>query len=92
MLDTETGRVTTKETVIVGSVIEGGIADGVLKTNDVIKAVTIDGVKYEIVRTYNVVDVMLGARIGSEVVFTIVRDGAELEIAMDTSNATLTDY
>ena len=91
-LDSETGRVNITETVIVGSVVEGGIADGVLQADDVIKALTIDGVRYEILRTYNVIDVMLGARIGSNVVFTIERDGQVLDVTMDTANAQLTKY
>lgn len=91
-LDSETGRVNITETVIVGSVVEGGIADGVLRADDVIKALTIDGVRYEILRTYNVIDVMLGARIGSNVVFTIERDGQVLDVTMDTANAQLTKY
>lgn len=90
--DTGTGKVTTVETVIVGSVVSGGIAEGILNEGDVIKAVTIDGVKYEIMRTYNVIDVMLGARVGSSVVFTVERDGTEMELTVNTEGATLTKY
>lgn len=91
-LDTETGKVNRIETVIVGSVVNGGIADGKLFAEDVIKSVTIDGVTHDIVRTYNVVDVMLGARVGSSVVFTVVRGGEQLDVIMDTANAQLTQY
>jgi hypothetical protein len=91
-LDTETGKVNRIETGIVGSVVEGGIADGCLFAEDIIKSVTIDGVKHDIVRTYNVVDVMLGARVGSSVVFTIIRGGEQIDVTMDTANAQLTQY
>ena len=91
-LDPTTGKVNKLETVIVGSVVEGSIAEGALYADDVIKALTIDGVKYEIIRTYNVIDVMLGARVGSSLVFTVVRDGSEIEVSIDTTGATLTEY
>ena len=90
--DTETGKVLKVEEVMVDSVISGGASEGLLKEGDVITAATIDGVTYEIVRTFNVVDVMLTARASSTVVFHVVRDGAAMDITIDVSGVTPTEY
>ena len=88
--DTETGKILKYEEVIVSSVTAGSASDGKLMVNDVIKSVTIDGVDYEITRTFNVIDVMLTARQSSSVVFHVLRDGASLDIAIDMSRISLT--
>lgn len=90
--DTETGKVRRLEEVQISSVTEGGAADGRLAAGDVVNSVTVDGVKYEIVRTYNVVDVMLTARQGSTVVFNVTRNGQTMDITVDVSKVSLTAY
>ena len=84
--DEATGRVYKYEEVVVSKITSGGACDGKLLAGDVIKSVTIDGVKYEITRTFNVIDVMLTARRESSVVFSIERDGAVLEVSIDMSS------
>ena len=88
--DSETGKVLRHETVIISSVNEGSVASGKLQANDIIKSVTIDGVEHEIVRTYNVVDVMLTARKTSSVVFHIERNGEKMDVTIDMSSINLT--
>lgn len=90
--DTETGKVRRLEEVQISSVVSGGAAEGKLAAGDVVNSVTIDGVKYDIVRTYNVVDVMLTARQNSTVVFNVTRNGQNMDIAVDVSQVTLTQY
>ena len=90
--DTETGRVHKVEEVRIDSVTAGGLSDGKLFKGDILKSVSIDGETYSITRTYNVIDVMLNARRTSEVVFVVVRGGAEVEVKIDLSSAPLTDY
>ncbi len=90
--DTETGKVHKRETVAVSSVVGGSIADGKLQKNDVISAVTVDGVRYDVVRTFNVIDIMLTVRKNSTVVFSIVRDGTAMEVSIDTASAELVEY
>ena len=90
--DTETGKVHKLEIVKIDNVVSGGVAEGKLLSDDIISAVTIDGVKYEIVRTFNVIDVMLTARQSSSVVFHIVRDGVNMDVGVDLSGVPLTQY
>ena len=90
--DTETGKILKYEEVIVSSVNEGSASQGKLIVGDVIKSVTIDGVDYQIIRTFNVIDVMLTARQNSKVVFHIEREGNAMDVEIDMSSITLTKY
>ena len=83
--DEASGKVYKYEVVAVSKITKGGACDGKLQVGDVIKSVTIDGVKCEITRTFNVIDVMLTARKESSVVFTVERAGENLEIGIDMS-------
>ena len=83
--DEESGRIYKYEEVVVSTITKNGACDGKLKLGDVIKSVTIDGVKFEITRTYNVIDIMLTARRESSVVFSIERDGVSMDISIDMS-------
>ena len=56
---------------------------------DIIKSISIDGVVYEVTRTYNVVDIMLTARKTSSVVISIERAGEALSVEFDMSNVEL---
>ena len=88
--DTETGKILKYEEVIVSSVNEGSASQGKLMVGDVINSVTIDGVDYQIKRTFNVIDVMLTARQNSSVVFHVERDGNTIDVEIDMSTITLT--
>lgn len=90
--DKDTGKVHKMEDVAVQSVTSGGAADGKLMAGDVIKAVTVDGVKYDIVRTFNVVDVMLTVRQDSSVTFHVERGGSAMDIEIDISKVEPKDY
>ena len=90
--DSESGKVHRMEDVTVSNVSSGSEASGKLAVGDVIKAVTVDGVKYDIVRTFNVIDVMLTVRQTSSVVFHIERGGEAMDVDIDVSNIKLTDY
>ena len=88
--NTETGAVSKYETVVVESITKGGIADGRLQQNDVIKSITIDGVTYKVRRMYNVVDSMLNARVGSRVSVVVERDGTTLTVELPITEDSLT--
>lgn len=87
--DTETGKITRYEKVKVESVTEGGPASGKLNAGDIIKSLSIDGVTYEVKRTFNVVDVMLTARKTSTVVVNVERAGENLAVEFDMSSVEL---
>ncbi len=83
-----------KETTIVNQVLGTGAASAstdassCLRVGDVIKAITVDGEKVLLTRRYYLNDLMLKVRLGNEVVFSIVRDGVEMDvtIAFDNEN------
>ncbi len=90
--DTETGKIHKLEDVKVQDVTAGGIADGIVKTGDIIKSISVDGVKYEITRIFQVVDCMLNARVGSLVKVTVLRGGEELELTLNITEKALTKW
>ena len=90
--NTEDGTVHIVESVIVSDVTGGGLADGKLQKEDVLKSVTIEGKTYEISRTFHVVDRMLTARVGDTVTFTVLRGGEEVSVTMTITESTLTAY
>ena len=87
--DVTTGKVTRYEEVKIESITEGGLADGKLQAGDIIKSLSIDGVNYEVKRTYNVVDIMLTARKTSNVVINIERAGKAMSVEFDMSKVEL---
>ena len=88
--DTETGKVIKVEDVVVATVSALSAADGKLNVGDRIKSVTVDGTDYEILRSFNVIDVMLTARKTSSVIFHVVRGGVDIDVTIDMSNIQLT--
>ena len=90
--DKTTGKITRYENVRVDAVEGGSLSDGKLAVGDIIKSVEIDGKSYEIVRTFNVIDVMLTARKTSSVKFTVVRGGENITVEFDMSAVNLTAY
>ena len=90
--DTESGRVYKREQVVITGTTSGSAVTGILKSDDVIQAIVIDGVRHEVVRTFNVVDAMLNARTNGTVVFEIVRDGVQMTVNVDVSGITPQAY
>ena len=89
--DEETGKVIIKEDVEVKEVSETGIAAGKLQSGDIIRRMTIQGVDYEITRTFCVVDCMLNARVGDTVEVHIERDGVPMRVTMQIPESALTE-
>ena len=88
--DAESGRVHKAEDVVVETVTEGGVAYGVLQAGDIIRSISVDGTIYEVSRMYMVIDSMLNARVGSEVIISVERDGETLPLTVEITEATLT--
>ena len=86
----DTGVVHKREEVAVSEVASGAAADGHLAVGDILLKVSIDGTEYEINRIFTVIDSMLNARVGSEVVFTVSRGGEIKNISIPITEATLT--
>lgn len=89
-IDSDSLKIYKRERVAVEEVNSAGLAKGKLLKGDVIEAITIDGVRYEVNRMYNVVDSMLNARVGSTVVLSVDRGGAKETVTITVTEATLT--
>ena len=90
--DTETGKIHKMEKVIVSEIASDAAVKDVLAVGDVINSITIDGTKYEVTRTFHVVDVMLNARADSTVTLNITRNGTTADVTIDLSKTSLIAY
>ncbi len=70
------GRGDIREDVTVVSVAESSIAETIgIQADDTLIAFCIDGTEYELLRNFNVSDLLLKVRAGAEINFRFVRDG-----------------
>lgn len=83
--DEASGLTKIVEKIQVSKVESGSIAEGILKAGDILKSITISGKKYDITRSFIVVDIMLTARVGDVISITFTRNGEEM-----TKSVTLT--
>ncbi len=90
--DTETGKITKVEKVVISEISDTGAAKGVFYEYDVINSITINGEKHAVTRVFHVIDSMLDARVGSTVVFNITRDGKSMDITVPITESMLTAY
>jgi hypothetical protein len=88
IFDEETGRVHKREEVIIASVADGSIAASNFAVGDILKSITIDGVKYEINRMFQITDRMYSVYENSTVIIEIVRDGAPLTLEISFAGRT----
>ena len=90
--DTETGRLSIVENVVVTDITSGSAASGVFKTGDTVKAVSIDGVSRDVTRRYQIIDFLLDAREGSELEFTVIRGGEEITLRITVTKSMIQAY
>lgn len=89
--DENTAKIKKIETVSVTNVDSAGAAYGKLYTADVIKALTVGGVRYEITRSFQVIDLMINARVGESVVFSVLRDGVKTDVSIEITESMMSD-
>ena len=68
------------------------LAEGVLKSGDVIVDMSINDVKYDITRQYQVVDLMLDARVGDVVKFNVLREGKSESVSFTVTEDRIIEY
>ena len=90
--DTETGKVRRFEDVVITDFSATSAVKDIFKVGDNIKAITVDGVTYEVTRIHHVVDAMLNARVGSSVTTKVIRGGVEMDIPITVTQNMLTVY
>ena len=89
--DTETGKVRLYENALVDSLEKNAPVKDVIKVGDIINSITVDGVKYEVTRTFHVVDAMLNARATSKVSMNITRGNHSIDVEIPISESMLVD-
>lgn len=90
--DSETGKVHIIEEVAVAEIGADSMVRGYLEVGDVIKSITVDGTESAVNRIHNVVDSMLSARVGSNVIINIERGGEEKSVAIPIVESMLKEY
>lgn len=88
--DTETETTRIREVVSVSSVSSGSLAEGKLKTGDIITAIKIDDTTYDISRSFIVIDILLNCRVGDTVTISVIRDGEAMEVVFTLTDSSLT--
>lgn len=89
--DTETGKIYKSEDVTVYE-ITGTAAKDLLKVGDVIRSITIDGVKRDVTLRHHVIDIMLDARAGSTIVIAFERDGEAMSVTLTATEDMIEAY
>lgn len=90
--DAETGILHKAETVIINEVSNGSLADTKLQAGDIITSITINEKTVDITRQHHLIDTMLDARVGDEVVFSILRNGETIIVSITIDENCLTAY
>ena len=90
--DSATGRMTIEESVAVYEVSKGSLADGVLRSGDILLSATVGENTTNITRQYHVIDMMLDVRVGDIVTFKVLRGGVEIEVSITITEDCLTAY
>lgn len=88
----ETGKVRIYDTVVVDSVEINAAVKNIVEAGDIINSITVDGVKYEVSRTFHVVDAMLNARLTSKVTLNITRGGETMDVNIPISSKMLVEW
>ena len=90
IIDPETGDILQAQKVSVDSINEDSVLKDMLQVGDIINSITIDGVKYEIIKTYQIPDLMLLARVGSVVVTNATRGEQTFDISITITSEMIT--
>jgi len=91
VIDPETEEIIKCEEVEVHKINDNCIVTEGIVTGDVIKAITIDGVRTEVSRIHHVIDSMLYAEVGSEVTLELLRGTEKLTVTVTVPESALTE-
>ena len=73
-------------------VSDDSLAAGILQADDIFVTASLRGETIEITRQYHVIDMMLDARVGDVVTFTLLREGEEKTVSITVTEECLTAY
>lgn len=85
--DEESGRLSRRDEVVIKTVSPGSLAEasGML-SGDVVTAIVIDGIEYEVTRSYQPSETALFVRPGSTLQYKIIRSGESLTVDFDVKD------
>lgn len=89
--DEATGTLSIVETVQIVDVDEAQIG-AVFQVGDVLVSAKLNGREKQLTRQYHVIDLMLTARVGDVVEFTVLREGVETQLSVAVTESCLTSY
>lgn len=89
--DEASGLTKIVEKIQVNKVESDSVAQGILKEGDILKSITISGKKYDITRSFIVVDIMLTARVNDVITITFERNGTEMTKSFTLSVKSITE-
>lgn len=89
--DETTGTLSIVETVQIVDVDEAQIG-AVFQVGDVLVSAKLNGREKQLTRQYHVIDLMLTARVGDVVEFTVLREGVETQLSVAVTESCLTSY
>lgn len=85
--DAESGKITVTAQVVIDSVEENSIANGIFKKGDRILSVEYNGKVYDVNRMHVIIDLTLSASSGDSMVYTLVRDNQKIEKTVTFTDA-----
>ena len=91
-IDEQTGYINKVEQVQIASVNSNSIVKGKLQEGDIINSVSIGGVKTNITRQYQFIDVLLNARVGNDVTIEFTRNGVTQNATVTITESCLAEY
>ena len=91
--DPNTNRTTIYDDLEIKTVTEGSMAKSIgLEVGDIIKALSINGVEYQITRSYILPDLLLTVRAGDKIMFTIKRGTDTIQRGLTTTEGIPENY
>lgn len=87
--DDTTAEITKIETVAVTEISEDSAVADKISVGDIINTLTVGGESYAITRSFQVIDLMLRARVGDTVSFGLTRNGETLSVSVEITEQML---
>lgn len=89
--DEDTGLLSVVQTVAIYEVSEDQIGN-VFQEGDILVSVELHGETRQLTQQYHVIDLLLTARVGDEVTFTVLRDGEQIQLTVTITEDCLSAY
>lgn len=89
--DTESGKVSIVEEITVNEVSYGSLSYGKLESGDVFVTAKLGETEIAITRQHQIIDLLLRAKVGDTVEFTVLRDGTPSTVSMTVTISAITE-